>query len=38
MFNGWVAGALFYDPISISLFFSNISLFLAVYQRTIKEN
>jgi len=36
MFNGWVAGGLFYSAIEVSLFYSNISIFLAISDE-IKE-
>jgi O-antigen ligase len=38
MFSGWVAGGLFYSPIEVSLFYSNISLFLAVSRRVQEEH
>jgi O-antigen ligase len=37
MFNGWVAGSLFYSAIEISLFYSNISLFLSVNRKVEKR-
>jgi len=33
MVNGWFAGGLFYSSIEVSLFFSNVALFLAVKDR-----